>query len=96
MGGRGGEGEGWDRVSDFYTATFVAGEANKSSHIEPIPHHKAREASSQRWEQFQVIAGLNGAMHSLNCDITGSAKCPPESRPAHIYWTVEMLCIDSY
>ena len=74
------EGEGWDRGSDFYTATFGAGEANKSSHIEPIPHHKAREASSQRWEQFQVIAGPNGAMHSLNGDITGSAKCPPEKQ----------------
>ena len=75
-----GEGEGWDRGSDFYTAMFGAGKANKSNHIEPIPHHKAREASSQQWEQFQVIAGPNGAMHSLNCDITGSAKCPPEKQ----------------
>ena len=32
--------------SDFYTAMFRAGEATKSSHIEPIPRHKAREASS--------------------------------------------------
>ena len=39
VGGRGG-GPG------PYTATFRAGEATKSSHIEPIPHHKAMEASS--------------------------------------------------
>ena len=39
--GRGGIGG-----SDFYTTTFRAREATKSSHIELIPHHKAREESS--------------------------------------------------
>ena len=34
MGGKGGRVRG----SDFYIATFRAGEATKSSHIEPIPY----------------------------------------------------------
>ena len=46
QGGRGWEGGDQRREPDFHTATFSAGEATKSSHIEPIPHHKAREASS--------------------------------------------------
>ena len=32
--------------SDNHTAPFRVGEATKSSHIEPIPHHKVKEASS--------------------------------------------------
>ena len=42
----GGRKERGGRGSDYHTALFRAGEATKSSHIEPIPHHKAKEASS--------------------------------------------------
>ena len=31
--------------------------------------------------------------HSLNRDITGSAKCPP-GKQTHSHWAVETLCID--
>ena len=31
---------------------------------------------------------------TLNHDITGSAKCPPEKQTS-IHWTVEPLCMDS-
>ena len=96
--GRKGRGRGGIGGSDFYSATFRAGEATKSSHIESIPHHKAREASSQQWEQFQVIVSPIDALcccHSLKRDITGSAKCSPEKQ-TRSHWTVEMLYIDSY
>ena len=42
VGGRGGEGGG----SANHIATCRGGKATKSSHIEPIPCHKAKEASS--------------------------------------------------
>ena len=41
------QGGGWiGGGSDNHTAPFRAGEATKSSHIGPIPHHKAKEVSS--------------------------------------------------
>ena len=43
MGGRKGRVGGG---SNFHTARFRAGEATKSNHNEPIPYHKAKEASS--------------------------------------------------
>ena len=46
----------------------------------------------------QVMAGPIASLHrcySLNRDITGLAKCPPEKQTCS-HWTVETLCIDSY
>ena len=77
--------------------TVLSRKATKSSHIELMPHHKAKEESSYQWEQLQVMVGPIGDLyrhHSLNRAITGLAKCPPKKQ-THSHWTVETLCIDS-
>ena len=37
--------------------------------------------------------GVLCGRHSLNCDITGLAKCPPEKQ-TQSHWAVEALCMD--
>ena len=68
--------EGWEVAQKYNLA--------RKSHQGPIPHRKAKEASS-----YIAMAAVPGhgqpigtlyRCHSLSHDITWSAKCPPEKQ----------------
>ena len=58
-------------------------------------YHKAKEASSQQWEQFQVstiqLVPSIRRCHSHIHDFTRSAKYHPEKQ-TWLHWPVDTLC----